>query len=205
MAADQSARRLRWFAAALAAAALLIVGMALGRANLDADVAPSTSPEASVVAEGDPAETAVVALAGQWLSAVDTRDELLDQEHVQETVARLVSTTARPDIATQLAQAAVQLRAGADVPAPTVRSAPLGYRIVSLSSTRAVVSTWEVVTRGGAGVPPSVLWARTELTLVQEDGWKIGGSVVRVDQPQNLNASDLSVLDGRFRAFEYVP
>jgi hypothetical protein len=205
MAIDRSERRLRLFVAALAAAVLLIVGMALGRASSGAEVSPSPSPETSIGGAVDPAETAVVALAGQWLSAVDTRDELLDQEHVQETVARLVSTTARPDIATQLAQAAVQLRAGADVPAPTVRSAPLGYRIISLSSTRAVISTWEVVTRGGAGVPPSVLWARTELTLVQEDGWKIGGSVVRVDQPRNLNASDLSVLDERFRAFAYVP
>ena len=185
-------------AGAVFAALALIV--AIGGGGGSATRAVSAPEEQANV----PTREGAIATVARWLDAVDTRQELLDPTRVREAVAELVAQAAQSEMSERLASAGSQLRGGTTSPI-TVRSAPLGYEMVSYSPQRAVVSTWEVVARGAEGVPPGVVWAHSELTLVWEQGWRISATTVRTQSLAEIDAAAMADLDAAYVTFDHVP
>lgn len=144
--------------------------------------------------------TAVVAA---WLDFNDSRDELLDTEHRRATVERFVTRDDRARVARELDEAARQLEAGSDPPA-TVRSSPLGYRVLRFTPSRAVVETWELVIRGAPDAPPRVVSAHSRLTLLWQNGWRIADVSVAGARAL-LSTGELAAADQVFRSFRHVP
>ena len=181
---------------------MLFIGMAIGgdeqRTVTSPDAPNSDQPDSVRNRDG------AVATAAQWLDAVDTRQELLDAEGLRRSISTLVAADARVEMTQRLANAGADLRSG-DASPTTVRSAPLGYRLLSFTPDRSVVGTWEIVARGAPDIAPSVLWARSELVLVWEDGWKLSATRVQVEQPDELTAADMAGFDGDYTSFRHVP
>ena len=196
---DQPARRGRLVAGCTV---LVIAAAVAGRATAPESIASPQEPVPNAAA--DPAD-AVALAAGRWLELTDTSEELLDPRHRRMTVTTLVANGARDRFDRQLQVAARRLRNDLLGPPAVVRSAPLGYRLLSLRGTRALVETWEVLVRAGLNVDTAVLLARSRLTLRWEDGWKVAKTAVRVTTPDVWSAADLADAHEHFGSFRHVP
>lgn len=192
--------RMALFAVALLAAVVLGTLIDPGRSSYKAVPAPQPSDPAP-----DRSREGAVATVAAWLDALDTRQELLDSEGLRASIERLVVSGARADLTAKLARVASDLRAEGVVPPPTVRSAPVGYRVLAFTDDEATVATWEVVTRASAEIAPSVLWAQTRLTVVWENGWRIQDSTAEYRAPTELDAQELATLDLQHRSFSHAP
>lgn len=194
----------RWMPAALAAAAVTIgIGGILAADSAQVAQSPAVTPP-SDAAEPERTPRAAVAVVGDWLAENDSRRELLNAAHRRSTVARFVSKDAAPAIADQLHDVARRLETHA-APPVTVRSTPIGYRVVSAASSRVVVETWEAVIRGALGMPPATALAHSRVTLIWEDGWRIARVAVRGASPRTMAADELAVADRAFRSFRHAP
>lgn len=116
----------------------------------------------------------------------------------------MVAPAAQAEMSQRLSTAGAQLRATPGG-APTVRSAPVGYRVVSFEPTRAVIGTWEIVARSSPQIVPSVLWARSELTFVWQGSWKLAATTVNLDPPADLSATEVREMDASYRGFRHAP
>lgn len=197
-------RRPAWIAPAAAMAVVLFVLLVLALGGREPDTPSPPPPSAGAAPASARSSDNAVAAAARWLDAVDTRQELLDDQHIKRAVEAMVAPEARDEMAQRLSAARDQLRAGDRLP-PTVRSAPVGYRVVSLEEARAVVGTWEIIARSAPDIAPSVLWARSELTFVWEDGWKLAATQVRLDRPAELPFSTVARMDAAYRSFRHAP
>jgi hypothetical protein len=187
--------------------AAVVIGVLVGRATVKVERIPTverTTDGADVLVPGRHSQTAAVAAAGQWLSAYDTRTELLDGAHRQRAVSRFVARAARQRLSLALSEAARQMSAGGQ-PNPVTRSASLGFKVLLYTPQRAVVATWEIVARSSLELAPSALWARSVLTLVWEDGWRIRASRVRAVPLDAWTPSRLAAMDVDYVPFRHVP
>jgi hypothetical protein len=187
---------------AAGALACVLVGAMIGGSGPTpvSDIEPATTADPP-----DHSKAAVVSAAGAWLDAVANRRNLLDENARSEMVERLVAEAARARLGDELEQAADALASTQSSPAPVVRSTPIGYRITSFSADRAEVSSWEVLSRSSLEIAPSALWARTDLELVWEDGWRIADATSELTDPKDWTAVELAAMDEHYRSFRHVP
>ena len=179
-------RRRRWALLALAAAALVALGVGIGsRIAAPKSAAVTTTAPGSSPAPSEPVQQSVrteegaVAAASRAVSLLDG-PALLDSARLRKLVERLAASHARDALASAYAQGAADARArlGADtVPAPVVilRSALVGYRLVSFNPSAATVAVWRVgVVGSGATIQPQQSWRTETVSLVWEHGdWKV--------------------------------
>lgn len=108
-----------------------------------------------------------MALAGVALADPTTR---------ARTYATITTERARPELLALAASSqGILQRNLAGGPRPVVlRGAPLGYRILAYTPTRAVVDVWSVGIVGGAALAPVATWESTVVTLEWENGaWRL--------------------------------
>lgn len=188
----------RWPVQILIAAAL-VVGVG---GLLLATRSEMPAPQASAAVD-DRSPRDAVALVASWLDFNDSQDELLDREHRRATVERFVARDARTRIAGQLEDAAQAIQVGG-VASEVVRSAPIGYRVLRFSRSRAVVETWELVIRGASESAPGIVSAHSRVTLLWQNGWRIAD--VAVNGGAGLRSTtDVATADDLYRSFRHVP
>ena len=215
-------RRRRWALLAVAAAALIALGIGIGsriaapkRAATTATVAPTSSaPSSEPLQEAHRTEAGAVAAASRAVSLLDG-PALLDSTRLRKLVDRLAASRARDSLVSAYAQGAAEARArlGADtVPAPVVilRSALVGYRLVSFTPSSATVAVWRVgVVGSGATVQPQQSWRTETVSLVWEHGgWRVasfassaGPTPPLLDATAASTTGDLFTEIPRFREF----
>lgn len=157
-----STRLLRPRALALLALAALALAFALGRVSAPT-AAPSVGPAPTALAPSRQgavtaylAQQAALADPSLWRAPQAQRErrlgEMIDSVALRRSVEASIRTATYA--ATPLGRA---LRAGRPV---LVRSAPLGYRVVSYSPQRAVLETWVCSLIGGRGISLDLRLAR---------------------------------------------
>jgi len=182
-------RILAW---ALAALALLAIGIAIGSRIASPESTPRAANTTSVSGENDrstrtrpasapPTRTraGAVAAAALAITAFDG-DVLLDPARLRTVVNRIASRASRARLVEAFNQASAQTRAklGADtVPRPVIvlRSVPIGYRVERFSPRKATVAIWYVgIVGSGATVEPQQSWRTQVISLVWEQrAWKV--------------------------------
>jgi hypothetical protein len=220
-------RRRSWLWQALAALALVALGIGIGsriaapRGSNPAAVT-TTVAQAEVPAKPTRAtrstrtQSGAVAAAA---SAVELLDgpALLDSARIRRLVNRIAASSARTSLARAYAQGAVEVRtrlAVDSVPAPVVilRSALAGYRVESYTRAAATVAIWRVgIVGSGASVQPQQSWRTETVSLVWEHGWKVTSFASAPGPtpplPQTADATtigDLFAEIPRFTAFSHA-
>jgi len=179
-------RRPIWWAIALVAvAAAFLIGRLTGDDGGSAPPQASAGPanvEAGVPVGYAHSEAGAVAAALNY-GAVAARDDFLTAERRK----RVLDLVATPGFAMRFESKAAPayrlalqgpLGQGLRTGAPTVSlSAPLAYKVVSYTPSRAVIAGWGVAVSGNtAGFKPQIDFQTTRSVLVWRDGdWKLDG------------------------------
>jgi hypothetical protein len=189
-AASRGSRRI--LASAVAALALVAIGIAIGSRIASPQSTPRAANTASIAGENErsirtrpasarPTRTrsGAVAAAALAITAFDG-DVLLDRARLDAVVSRIASTPSRARLIAVFDEASAQTRAmlGADtVPRPVIvlRSVPVGYRVERFSPRAATVAIWYVgIVGSGATVEPQQSWQTQIVSLVWEQrGWRV--------------------------------
>jgi hypothetical protein len=178
----------RWALWILGAAALVVLGVAIGsRIAAPNRSAATTTVVRSAQPTGPPpgrptgtrTEAGAVAAAARSVDLLD-RAALLDANRIGQLVDQLAAASAREGLTRAYEQGAAEARArlGTDsVPAPVVilRSALVGYRVDSFSRSEATVAVWRVgIVGSGAALQPQQAWRTETVSLLWEaGGWKV--------------------------------
>jgi len=215
-------RRRRWALLAVAAAALVALGIGIGSRiaaprtsrSVKTVVNPSREPAGTKPATAARTEAGAVAAAAETVKLLDG-PALLNSARIRALVDRLAASSARDVLARAYEQGAAEARTrlGADtVPAPVVilRSALVGYRLLSFSPSAATVAVWRVgIIGSGATIQPQQAWRTETVSLVWEHGtWRVASfsSAVGPTPPlptaaQASATGDLFTEIPRFREF----
>jgi hypothetical protein len=232
---SRSARPALALCAALAALALGTLGIVLGRASAAGDPAPPVPPSISGDDEqdsgtsgGQRTEEGAVAAATDYLAVLSSRGFIADPAVRTDALMAIVVPADRDRLAAQAADTRDTAGSRGDVPTGAIgaafgpahstawRTAPLGWRIDTFTTERAVVEVWSVQVSAGAGqvdVPAAATWTTTRMPLQWAEGaWKLdlADAVTTAGPTPGMGplaqSPDLEVIaaDGQFEEYRHV-
>jgi hypothetical protein len=171
----------------------VVIGAIAGGGATTSGPAPDDPGPASVTGDGAPqgfahTRSGAVAAAAAYADAFGAA-QIVDEERL----AHLIDAIATPELAGRLrAQTAAmqrspgirRLQAATSKGGVFAQETPLGYRVVSYQSPRAVVDLWVVSVLAGGRVQPQARFARSRETLAWNgEDWKLAALAKPISGP----------------------